>query len=99
MLGLAMARASPSVSATTIWRNSPIAVPPGNSGLGTGGPEPLASALRYAAMFSLASAVGPLAAKCMPRSPDQAAPIGFEEPYQNGGCGCCRGLSAIGTFV
>ena len=35
MAGLAMRRASASVSATTIWRSSPIAVPPGNSGLGT----------------------------------------------------------------
>ena len=41
----------------------------------------------------------PLAMKCIPCSPDQVAPVVFEEPYQNGGIGCCSGRNAIGTLA
>src|SRR5262249_48286703 len=35
--------------------------------------------------------------KCIPCSPAQAAPVVLEEPYQNAGCGFCKGRNAIGT--
>ena len=40
----------------------------------------------------------PSVTKCRPSSPAKVEPISFDEPYQNGGCGCCNGRSAIGTF-
>ena len=60
-------------------------------------PPRLASAALKASILRLANAVGPLAVKCMPCSPAQVAPIVFDEPYQNGGCGCCSGRIGIGT--
>ena len=46
----------------------------------------------------LAVCIGPSVTKCSPCSPAQVEPIALDEPYQNAGCGCCNGRSAIGTF-
>ena len=98
MAGLAQAFAFSSVSSTKMWRCTPIATPPGNSGFGCAARPRLANAALKVSMFSLANFVGPSVTKCSPCSPAQVEPSAPEEPYQNGGCGCCSGRSAIGTF-
>ena len=51
-----------------------------------------------ASILALATVIGPSVTKCRPSSPAKVEPISLDEPYQNGGCGCCSGRSAIGTF-
>src|SRR5262249_39889208 len=97
MAGLPKRFASSSVSATKMWRSTPIAVPPGNSALGWAGPPRFAKASLNASILVLANEVGPRLTKCMPCSPAQAAPVVFEEPYQNGGGGRRGGRRAGGT--
>src|SRR6266508_1477846 len=99
MAGLPNRFASASLSATKMWRSTPIAVPPGNSAFGCAGPPRLASACLKASMLVLANGVGPKLTKCMPCSPAQVAPVVLEEPYQKAGCGCCSGLVILAGII
>ena len=96
--GLAKRLASSSVSATKMWRCTPIAVPPGNSALGCAGPPRLASACLNASMLVLANGVGSEAHEMHSVLAGPGRPVVLEEPYQKAGCGCCSGRRAIGTF-
>ena len=70
----------------------------GNSAFGWAARPRLANAALKASMFSFAVCIGPKVTKCSPCSPAQVDPIVFDDPYQNAGCGRCRGRSAIGTL-
>ena len=97
--GLAQAFAFSSVSSTKMWRCTPSAMPPENSGFGCAAlPPRLANAALKVSMLVLANWLAPSVTKCSPSSPAQVEPSAPDEPYQNGGCGCCSGRSAIGTF-
>src|SRR5262249_38962543 len=98
--GLAQAWAFSSVSSTKMWRCTPIAMPPGNSGFGCAGLLPrLAKAFLKVSIFALAEGLGPSVTKCRPSSPAQVEPSSPEEPYQNGGDGVLFGGSAIGAVA
>ena len=97
--GLAQALAFSSVSSTKMWRCTPSAMPPENSGFGCAAlPPRLANAALKVSRLVLANWLAPSVTKCSPSSPAQVEPSAPDEPYQNGGCGCCSGRSAIGTF-
>src|SRR5918994_363593 len=86
--GRAQACASSSVSSTKTCRCTPMAMPPGNSGLGCAGLLPrLANAALKVSMLALAEGLGPSVTKCSPSSPAQVEPSAPDEPYQNGGVG------------
>ena len=99
MAGLPKRMASASVSATKMCRCTPIAAPPGNSALGCAGAAALFERGFVGVDIGLGASPSARASRnAGPASPAQVEPISFDEPYQNGGCGCCSGRSAIGTF-
>src|ERR1700738_3879640 len=99
MAGLAKRFASASVSATKMWRCTPIAAPPGNSAFGRAAFPLLANASLKAAIFAFAVGIGPSVTKWSPCSPAHVEPMVLDDPYQNAGCGCRRGRQASGRFA